>query len=89
MYTQTVEVINPSGLHSRPASSFVRLAASFQSKIKIRKIGEDLSVNAKAIVMLLTLECGPGDTVEISAEGDDEKIAVNGLVALIQTGFGE
>lgn len=89
MYLQTVEVINPSGLHSRPASSFVRLASQFQSRITIGKISEGSRVNAKAMVMLLTLECGPGETVEIAAEGEDEREAVEALTSLISSGFGE
>ena len=41
------------------------------------------------IVVLLTLGFCQGDEVTISAEGEDAKEAVDSLVALIETGFGE
>jgi len=91
MYTKITKVINHSGLHARPASLFVAEAKKFDSTITIRNTadGENNAVNAKSIVLLLTLGAGAGTEVEISAEGEDEVQAVNSLVAIIETGFGE
>ena len=52
-------------------------------------MGEEDDANAKSIVMLLSLGLGQGTEVEITAKGEDEVEAVDALVALIETKFGE
>ena len=89
MYSKKTTIQNRTGLHARPASDFISLASKFKSKIVIRKIEEDEEANAKSIVMLLSLGLGMGDEVEIYAKGEDEVGAVDSLVALIDSKFGE
>ncbi|MEL7609100.1 MAG: HPr family phosphocarrier protein [Bacillota bacterium] len=89
MYSKTTTVINTSGLHARPASDFVRTAAKYKSDITIRREGVDTAANAKSILFLLSLGLSKGTNVIISADGADEKDAVDALAALIDTGFGE
>lgn len=89
MYKKNATILNKSGLHARPASDFVKEAGKFSSKITIRRLDEDEEANAKSIVFLLSLGIGQGVEVEISAKGDDEQQAVDSLVALIESGFGE
>jgi phosphocarrier protein len=91
MTSRTITIINPSGLHARPASEFVAEAKKFGSSITIRDLSDENgeAVNAKSIVMLLTLGIGPGTKVEITAEGPDEEEAVGSLISLIESGFGE
>ena len=91
MYSKQTTVINATGLHARPASEFVGAAKRFSSKITINRVGEDEddAVCAKSIVMLLTLGAAKGDEVVVTANGDDEKEAVEALVELIDGGFGE
>lgn len=88
MVTKTATILNESGLHARPATEFVETAKRFQSKIKIRRPGED-AVNAKSVVMLLSSGFSQGESVEISAEGEDEDSTVTALVDVIKSGFGE
>ena len=84
MTSRTITIINPSGLHARPASEFVAEAKKFGSSITIRDLSDENgeAVNAKSIVMLLTLGIGPGTKVEITAEGPDEAEAVGSLFRL-------
>lgn len=89
MYKKTTTILNKSGLHARPASDFVKEAGKFGSKITIRRLDEDEEANAKSIVFLLSLGIGQGVEVELSAKGEDEQQAVDSLVALIESGFGE
>lgn len=91
MYSRSVEIINRTGLHARPASDFVQKAKQFQSKIKIlnKAMPDSGPVNAKSIVSVLTQCLAQGTVAEISAEGPDEEQAVEALVELIQSGFGE
>ena len=90
MYQRTVKVINASGLHARPGSDFVHEAAKFASKITIRRLDEeDDPVNAKSIAFVLSLGVGKGIDIELAADGEDEKEAVDSLCALIESGMGE
>ena len=91
MYTKRTTIANVSGLHARPASDFIAAANKFASDITIRRLqGEDTEeANAKSIVHLLTLGLSQGENVEISAEGEDEQLAVDSLIALIDSKFGE
>ena len=46
-------------------------------------------INAKSIIRILSLNATMGTQIEISATGEDEEAAVQTLVALIDSGFGE
>ncbi len=90
MYKRQTTIVNPTGLHARPASDFVSTAKKFSSKISITDLNaSNQPVNAKSILILLSLGLGQGTAIEISADGTDETEAVDSLVALIETGFGE
>ena len=91
MYSKKTVVINPTGLHARPAGAFVRVAKEYKSRITIANLftPEEDSVNAKSIIGVLSLGMGKGTEVEITAEGKDEQAAVDALIALIDSGFDE
>lgn len=92
MYSQTVMVINPTGVHARPAADFVRRAKEFKSKIKVKNLSniqDPEAVNAKSITSVLSIAICLGNTIEISAAGDDEQQAVEALKELVESGFGE
>jgi len=89
MYSKRTVIKNKTGLHARPASEFIAMASKFQSRITIKKLSEDEDANAKSIVMLLSLGLAQGEEVEISAKGEDEVEAVDKLIALIDSKFGE
>jgi phosphocarrier protein len=80
-------IVNPEGLHARPAARIVRLASSFASDIEIYKDG--VGVNGKSImgVMMLAAECG--SSITIRATGPDAETAAEALAALVADGFGE
>lgn len=88
MVNRQVEIINKTGLHARPASDFVLAAKKFESRITICKKGGE-PVNAKSVVRLLAECIGQGTKVELTADGADEVAALDTLVALIESGFGE
>ena len=89
MYSKLTTIINETGLHARPASDFVRTASKFKADITIQREGSDTATNAKSIIFLLSQGLSKGTSVIISADGEDEQEAVDTLVALIQSGFGE
>jgi len=87
MVEKTIEITNPSGLHARPAALFVQTAGKFTSNIWI-KVGEK-KVNAKSIMGLISLAVSKGTLITIIAEGEDEEQAVNEIIDLVTSGFGE
>lgn len=89
MYSSRAVIKNQTGLHARPASDFIALANQFSSRITIKKLSTGEDANAKSIVMLLALELCMGEEVELVAKGDDEVQAVDSLIELIESKFGE
>ncbi len=89
MYTKNTKIINRTGLHARPASDFVACAKTFRSKILIKRTGGEDEVDAKSIVMLLSLGLSQGEGIAISAQGEDEARAVDTLIDLVNSAFGE
>ena len=91
MYTRNTKVINPNGLHARPAGIFVEAARKFQSDITICNVttNNPKPANAKMILRVLTQGMCSGHEVQLCAEGPDEQEAVDSLIALIESGCGE
>ncbi len=87
MFEQEVEIKNRAGMHTRPASMIVKVAAKFKSEVYIEK--EGINVNAKSIIGVMTLAASKGTKLTIKAEGNDEQDAVNAICELINDGFGE
>lgn len=87
VWEATTMIINRQGVHARPASIFVQKADAFKSKVQLKAKGK--TVNAKSILMIMSLGIEYGDKVTIVAEGSDARQAVNELVRLIDSGFGE
>ncbi|KNZ41959.1 HPr family phosphocarrier protein [Acetobacterium bakii] len=90
MHSKEVEIINSIGLHARPAAEFCGKASAFSSDITIKKLGDEPKEgNAKSLITVMTMALSKGTLIEIAAEGEDEINAVETLVALIESGFGE
>jgi phosphocarrier protein HPr len=88
MKTSQIVVLDPVGLHARPAALFVKLANNFTSDIFICNLSTSGKwANAKSILGLLTCGVKQGDRVEIKAEGTDEIIAVEALEELVRSNF--
>ena len=80
-------IVNPLGLHARPAAQIVRLATTFASDIWLEK--EGMKVNGKSImgVMMLAAECG--STIKVQASGEDAERAIDAICGLVAEGFNE
>jgi phosphotransferase system HPr (HPr) family protein len=90
MRVAEVDVHNPSGLHARPAATFVKAAAGFRSQISIQNVTRgSKAANAKSLLGILGCGVERNHRILISAEGEDEGAAVDALVALAAAGFGE
>ncbi|HWZ28415.1 MAG TPA: HPr family phosphocarrier protein [Gemmatimonadales bacterium] len=80
-------VVNPLGVHARPAAEFVKTASKFKSAIELRR--GDVTVNGKSIMGVMMLAAEFGATLVIAADGDDAEAAVDALCALVAAGFNE
>ena len=85
MISRDVTIKNSVGLHARPATFFIQKANSFKSLIWVEK--EDCRVNAKSLLGVLSLGIAEGTTITLIADGSDEAAAIEGLVALVDSGF--
>ncbi len=87
MISRNVTIQNTVGLHARPATFFIQKANSYASSIWVEK--EDRRVNAKSLLGVLSLGIVKGMTITLIADGSDEEEALDGLAALIDSGFND
>lgn len=87
MTSQNVLVVNELGMHARAAAKFVHLAGRFDARVRVARDRKEM--DGKSIMGILLLAARRGSTITISADGTDERAAVDALVALVQSGFGE
>ena len=90
MVSKQTTIVNATGLHARPASVFVTEAKKYKSSVTIKDVTKGSApVNAKSIMMILAAGMGSGTQVEVACDGADEQEALDALIALIVSGFGE
>ncbi|TGL57401.1 HPr family phosphocarrier protein [Leptospira ognonensis] len=73
------------GLHARPASMFVKVAATFPCDIFVIK--DDIEVNGKSIMGLMMLALGAGVEFFVKADGKKEDEALETLERLVKNNF--
>lgn len=78
----TFTVIDPVGLHARPATILVNQASKFSSDIKLVYNGKE--VNLKSIMGVMSLGVPTKATVDVIAEGEDEKEAIASISKVIK-----
>lgn len=78
------------GLHARPAAVFVRAAAGFESEIAIANVTRGTkAINAKSIVAVFKIAVAKDHEIRLAADGPDEQEALDTLLNLVNTNFGE
>lgn len=83
----TTVISNKCGVHARPASIMVQTATKFKSKVFLKAKGK--RVDAKSILMPMSMGLVKGTEVTFEAEGPDAYEAVTALAELIDNKFGE
>ena len=78
-------IVNPEGLHARPAAKFVKLSNRFQSQIWVKK--DDDEVNGKSIMGLMMLAAEKGSVIMVAADGEDAEEALQSIGSLVDSGF--
>ncbi len=80
-------MVNALGFHARAAARFVAEASRFEAQITV--IFKDKEMDGKSILGLLLLAAPCGASIQVCADGRDEKEAIKALAALVAAGFGE
>lgn len=87
MISREVTITNTIGLHARPATFFIQKANAYKCSVWVEK--DDRKVNAKSLLGVLSLGIAQGMSITLTADGSDEKEALDGLEALVLAGFQE
>ncbi|MCF2647690.1 phosphocarrier protein HPr [Niallia sp. Sow4_A1] len=82
MSEKTFTVIDETGIHARPATLLVSTASKYKSDMQISFKGK--SVNLKSIMGVMSLGVPKGGEITISATGEDEVEAVEGVEAVLK-----
>lgn len=78
----TAKVIDPVGLHARPATVAVNAANKFKCEVNIAC--KDKNVNMKSIMGIMSLGIPTQSEITISCNGDDEDTAVAEIEAALR-----
>jgi phosphocarrier protein len=87
MMTRECVIRNRLGLHARAAAKFVHTATRYSSQIRVGRDGK--LMDGKSIMGILLLAAAAGTSVTITADGIDEREAIDALCRLVEGGFGE
>ncbi len=87
MKKKDLMIENKLGLHARAAAQIVKTASGFNSKILLSK--DDIEVDGKSIMGIMMMAAARGTTVLVTADGDDEDRAMEGMERLFKGKFGE
>ena len=74
MMKQEITIQIPEGREARPVALLVQVASQYGSEIYVES--DNKKVNAKSIMGMMTLGLFAGETVTVSADGEDEEEAM-------------
>ena len=89
MVERQVSVVNRLGLHARAAARLVRTASAYRSHVRLERADRSASADAKSILSVLMLAASRGTELRATADGEDEREALDAVCGLIEGGFGE
>jgi phosphocarrier protein len=80
-------IINKAGMHTRPASTIVKIAAKYKADFYLSK--DDFEVNGKSIIGVMTLAAEQGSKLTLIFNGPDEEPLSKEMIAFFERGFDE
>ena len=87
MISRTLTVVNPSGLHLRPAGVLSQTAMRFKSEIILESGDKRIIAKSVLNVMAAGIKCGA--KINVVCNGPDEEEALDALSKAIESGLGE
>ena len=86
-FKRDVRITNQRGLHARASAKFVSMASQLPATIEVEKDGN--RVCGTSIMGLMMLGAAMGDQITIHVEGIGAEEALEQLVELVESRFGE
>ncbi|MCF5655516.1 phosphoenolpyruvate--protein phosphotransferase [Pseudomonas poae] len=87
VFSEPLTLPNANGLHARPAAVLAQTAKGFKATVHLHKQAQ--RANAKSLVAIMALQTAQGDTLQVSAAGEDADAAIKAVVTLLAQGCGE
>ncbi len=87
MLQQDALIVNKLGLHARASAKLTQTASKYPCEVWMSRAGR--RVNAKSIMGVMMLAASKGCTINIETDGEQEREAMDALLALINGYFGE
>lgn len=87
MIKKSATIVNKLGLHARPSAMLVTAASKYNAEVFFTKNG--LRVNGKSILGVMMLAAEMGSELLIEVDGPDEEQALNEILRVIESKFGE
>ncbi len=82
-----VTIRNRKGLHARASAKFVKCAETFDAIVSVTR--DKHTVGGTSIMSLMALAASMGTELLLEAEGPEAPQAIEALVTLVESGFGE
>jgi phosphotransferase system HPr (HPr) family protein len=83
LHRATVRVLDPIGLHARPAGQLVKLVNDSGLAVRIGRAEEDL-VPANSPLRVMALKAKSGDELQLEVESEDSEKAKSLIAAIVQ-----
>ncbi len=80
-------ILDPTGLHARPAVKVSKLAKKFTSTVEISGSDQGAWVNAKSTNAVMKMKAVHGSNLYVRASGEDASTVVSAIIELIQRDF--
>lgn len=87
MINKNLTVVNPSGLHLRPAGVLSQTAMKFKSDITI--VSGEKKIVAKSVLNVMAAGIKCGTEITLICDGEDEEEAMKTVSQAIESGLGE
>ncbi len=87
MISKNLTVVNPSGLHLRPAGVLSQTAMKFKSDITI--VSGEKKIVAKSVLNVMAAGIKCGTEITLVCDGEDEEEAMKTISQAIESGLGE
>lgn len=87
MVSGNATIINPQGMHMRPAQLFVTAMGKFPCDVTI--VFGEKTVNAKSIMNVMAACMKQGSEIELRCDGPQEEEALKTALDLIASGLGD
>ena len=77
MIQKSIQIKLETDLEARPVAMLVQVASQFESTVYLN--ADSRKVNAKSIMGMMSLGLASGEQITVTAEGEDEKAAIEGI----------